>query len=95
MVDVNWSAEAKRDLKAIANYFGSSSFEYSSFLINKIFDTIDELQRFPDSGRKVPELNHQMFRERITEGYRIIYIRQESILKYLPFYTAGRILRKN
>lgn len=45
----------------------------------KVFEAVDRLELFPESGRVVPELNRKEIREVIIGNYRIIYrIREES-----------------
>ncbi len=92
MVEINWSLESKRDLKTIAEYLEASSASYSSFIISRIFEAVDGIKEFPEIGRKVPELDQEMFRERIVEGYRIIYLRQENSCEILTIVHSRQDL---
>ncbi len=62
----------------IFNYAHNISDNYASKLVNKIYDTIYELQYFPYIGRYVQELSGKQYRERISENYRIIYYVSEK-----------------
>lgn len=95
MADLKWSAESRRDLKAIAEYFETSSPEYSKYIIDIIIESVTELEDFPEIGRKVPELNQEMFRERIVDGYRIVYLFQGSSIEILTIVHSRQDLFKH
>lgn len=69
------SNKAKSAITDIFNYSYNISANYANKLLNKIYETIYNLQTYPYIGRYVPELfNFNMhYRERICENYRIIY----------------------
>ena len=94
MAEVKWSAEAKRDLNAIAEYFDISSTQYSKYLVERIYNSVSELKDFPKIGRKVPELEFEIFRERIVEGYRIIYLVQDASIEILTIVHSRQDLIK-
>lgn len=52
-----WSAPAVTDLDAIHNYIARDSETYADAIILEIFEAAHRLERFPESGRIVPELN--------------------------------------
>jgi toxin ParE1/3/4 len=95
MADINWSAEAKRDLRAIAEYFDKSSPEYSKYLVENLFHSISELSNFPKMGRMVPELEQEQFREKIVEGYRVIYLFQRNSVEILTIVHSRQDLFKH
>jgi len=41
--------------------------------VEKIFDSVERLEQFPSSGRIIPEIQLENFREIIIGNYRIIY----------------------
>jgi plasmid stabilization system protein ParE len=95
MADINWSAESRRDLKTIAEYFDSTSPEYSKYIVGNIIYAVTELIDFPKIGRKVPELEQDMFRERIVDGYRIIYLIQSTGVEILTIVHSRQDLIKH
>ena len=95
MADINWSAESRRDLHAIAEYFETSSPEYSKYIVQSIYNSISELKNFPELGRMVPELENEIFRERIVDGYRIIYLFQENAIEILTIVHSRQDLIKH
>jgi plasmid stabilization system protein ParE len=68
-----WSAPAVTDLDAIRTYIARDSETYADALILEIFEAADRLERFPESGRVVPELNDPTTREIIVGSYRVMY----------------------
>ncbi len=71
---VNWSAEAKRDLADIVDYYEDRSPEYARALVRQIYESVGRLEQFPQMGRSVPELSLKSFRELIVAGYRVVYL---------------------
>lgn len=78
MAEINWSQEAIRDMKAIAEFFETSSSQYSKHIVKRIFDTVSSLRDHPKIGRPIPEFEAKIFRERIVEGFRILYLLQND-----------------
>ena len=74
MAVINWSAEAKRDLADIVDYYENRSPEYARALVRQIYESVGRLEQFPQMGRYVPELSLESFRELIVAGYRIVYL---------------------
>ena len=61
------------DLENINDYIKRDSVYYSNVFIEKIFDSIDKLEDFPNIGRVVPEYKIENIREIFYKDYRIIY----------------------
>ncbi len=51
----------------------SASVEMATIFVGKIFDTTERLQKFPFSGRVIPEIMDSDCREIIYGAYRIMY----------------------
>ena len=81
MAKVTWTFQALEDLEEIAEYQARYSEKYAALLIDTIFENTENLERFPFSGRMVPELNLAAIRELILRKYRIIY----SVPKKMKF----------
>jgi len=73
MAQVTWTIRALDDLDKITDYYAEISPAYAARLIKDIFNAEKQLERFPASGRIVPEANVPTFREIIVRGYRVIY----------------------
>ena len=50
-----WSPQSLRDLDAIREYIAKDSEHYAGLTIARIFSAVEQLIRFPRSGRIVPE----------------------------------------
>lgn len=67
---------AEDDLNEIADYYNSLNPLYVKRVMSEFEDNVFSLEKFPKSGRIVPELERQgieKYRELIQEHYRIIY----------------------
>lgn len=72
------SDDVKSAITDIYDYSYNISSNYARRIVNKIYDTIYNLQDSPYIGRYVPELSDKQYRERICEKYRIIYYVSET-----------------
>jgi toxin ParE1/3/4 len=70
---VVWSPRALADVDAIASYIAADSLHYASSVVRHIVTLTRMLERFPFTGRKVPEFEDENLRELIAYSYRIIY----------------------
>ena len=57
MVKVIWTEFALDDLKSIHEYISKDSKPYADKLIAKLIRRVDQLERFPKSGRITPEFD--------------------------------------
>jgi len=55
-------------------YLRHYSDKYAETFADKIFERVEILERFPRSGRVVPELGNENIRELIHKSYRIVYV---------------------
>ena len=100
---VVWSPEALEDVDAIAAYIARDSIFYAAAVVEKMLVAAADLNRFPQAGRVVPELNQPDVRERFVYSYRLIYrIEPQRILvtavihgkRLLEDATADRLAGK-
>jgi len=73
MVQVNWTFQAKEDLKAIADYISKDSKRYAKLQIVRLKKRTELLKTHIRAGKVVPEINQEDVRELIEGSYRIIY----------------------
>ena len=80
-VKVIWSDKAVSDLKQIHTYISQDSIETANQVIEKILDKTRQLELFPESGRKIPELKElSRYRELTVNPYRVQYrIEHETV----------------
>lgn len=58
-----WSAEAVDDIAGIRAYIAQTSPRYADVVAGRLYDAVTRLERFPESGRIVPEVDHPSVRE--------------------------------
>ena len=85
------SDDAKSAITDIFDYSYNISANYASRIVNKIYDTIYDLQDSPYIGRYIPERSDKHFRELICEKYRIIYyISEKDKTIFIRYIFCGR-----
>lgn len=95
MVRINWTFQAKSDLKDIAEYISKDSKLYAKRQVFKIRNRTDILKSHNYSGRKVPEIQDENIREIFEGNYRIIYkVVTENRIDILTIHHSARDLRK-
>lgn len=94
MIRIVWTHCAIVDLEHIRSYIAQDSEYYAQALIHEIFQSVDQLQRFPQSGRIVPEINEAKTRELIVGSYRLIYEIKGSTVAILTVLHGARLLKK-
>ena len=70
---VAWSAEARADLRRIAEFVAQDSPTYASTIVDVVLARVARLAEFPRMGRVVPELEDESFRELLVYSYRVMY----------------------
>ncbi len=68
-----WSPTAKFDLKDIAAFIAEDSASAAERFVRSLFQAVERLADFPESGRIVPEFNDPAIREVIRKPCRIVY----------------------
>lgn len=68
-----WSPLAVKRLEDIYEYISKDDITTASKMAERIFARVETLSKFPQRGRKVPEVNREEIREVFESEYRIIY----------------------
>ena len=68
-----WSPSARLDIKDIATYIAEDKPSAAKQFVKSLFQAVERLGEFPESGRVVPEFGDQSIREVIRRPCRIIY----------------------
>lgn len=95
MVRINWTFQAKGDLKNIAEQISKDSKLYAKLQITRLKTRTRILKTQTRSGKIVPEINIDNIRE-LTEGsYRIIYkIVENNKTDILTIHHSARDLTR-
>jgi toxin ParE1/3/4 len=79
-VKVLWTETAQNQLHAIYEYIAQDSEVYAQRVVDRLTRRSEQIAAFPQSGRKVPEMDVPDIREVIEGPYRLIYlIKQDGI----------------
>lgn len=94
MAQIIWTEPALDDLNEIAEYIALSNLSAAQHLVTTVFDAAQRLEKFPDSGRKPPELEMFLYRELIINPCRVFYKTENDKVYILHLMRQERDLRK-
>ncbi|QOI96628.1 MAG: type II toxin-antitoxin system RelE/ParE family toxin [Flammeovirgaceae bacterium] len=92
MVKVVWTELAVADLKSIHEYISKDSKLYADRYINKLIYRTNQLEKYPQSGRIVPEFGKEDIRELVEGNYRIIYRIGTDLVGIVRVHHSARLL---
>jgi toxin ParE1/3/4 len=91
-INIIITESAYADLEDIENYISQDSPLVARRFIARIFDKIDQLYEYPQSGKPVSELKNPAIRELLLNKYRIIYQTNEIEVIVLRIVHGARLL---
>ncbi len=94
MAEIIWTNPALEDLNDIAEYIALSNLQSAKKLVAKIFDKVERLEAFPESGKKPIELTNLNYREVVVNPCRIFYKIDNDKVFILHVMRQERDLRK-
>lgn len=94
MAKIVWTEPALDQLDEIAEYIALDNPTAASSLVVKVFEVVDRLERFPNSGREPPELPDSIYREVLCSPCRIFYRREAKDVLILHVMRDEMQLRK-
>ena len=94
MAQIIWTEPALLDIEEIAEYIALDKPSAAILLVQKIFASTDRLTRFPESGRKPPELKKSRYREVIVDPCRIFYRIEKEKIYILYVMRSEQQLKK-
>lgn len=89
---IEWSELAISRVSEIADYIAADKPQAAQNWVNTIFDTVENLAKFPELGRGIPEILDIRFREIIKGNYRIIYKFEGETVSILTVRHGRQIL---
>jgi plasmid stabilization system protein ParE len=93
-VKIVWSLLSCERLENIYEFISDKDPVAAQKLINRIFKRIESLTRYPERGRKVPEVNRNEIREVFESEYRIIYKIESKKILILTIRNFKQLLPK-
>lgn len=87
-----WSPAARFDLWDVLSYISEFDPDAASRFGQGLFDAVERLSNFPESGRVVPEFRDPMMREIIHKPCRIVYRlnKHESLVEIARVWHSAR-----
>lgn len=89
-----WSPFALERVEDIAQYIAQDKPEAAIKWVNRLFETVERLQHYPESGRRLPEVDSPRLREVIFGAYRIIYSVKDQV-DILTVRRGSQLLQMN
>ncbi|UTF58761.1 type II toxin-antitoxin system RelE/ParE family toxin [Gilvimarinus sp. DA14] len=89
---VVWSPLALERVEDIARYIAEDKPDAAVEWVEGLFNTVERLSDFPQSGRVVPEVGGRRIREVMFGAYRIIYSVSDQI-DILTVRRSSQLLR--
>lgn len=89
---VEWSPLALERVDDIAHYIARDNPEAAVRWVVDLFETVERLADYPESGRTVPEVGIRRIREVIFGAYRVIYSVRENV-EILTVRRGSQLLR--
>ena len=90
---VRLTDSAINDLRELLLYYEEQLVpQVGQRIITEILDRIDTLIDNPDIGRIVPEFSTDNIRELIHKPFRVVYLRESSIISIVRVWRSERIL---
>ncbi len=94
MARLIWTEPAIADLEAIADYIALDNPAAARRLVQKIFERVERLERFPSSGKRPPEMPRSPYREIDVPPCRVFYRREKNTVFLLHVMRTERQLRR-
>ncbi|EDM25994.1 hypothetical protein LNTAR_19392 [Lentisphaera araneosa HTCC2155] len=95
MAEIRWSTQASEDVEAIAEFIARDSEFYAKIFVTELFNTVERLETFPESGRMIPEFEVPNIREIILGNYRIIYRIEKERPEILTIHHSSQLFNKS
>jgi toxin ParE1/3/4 len=89
-----WTEPAIADLEAIADYIALDNPAAARRLVERVFESVERLGRFPVSGRRPPELPRSPYREILVTACRVFYRVEDDTVFVLYVMRTERLLRR-
>lgn len=89
-----WSPLSLGRISEIADFISEDKPGAALNWIDSIFDSINKISDFPDTGRIVPEVHHKDVRETFVGDYRVIYKIEKKQISVLTVRHGKQLLSK-
>ena len=94
MARLIWAEPALDDLNDVAEYIALDNPIAASKLVTKVFESVERLVSYPNSGKTVPEMPGTPYRELIVPPCRIFYRHDKNSIYILYIMRGERLFRE-
>jgi toxin ParE1/3/4 len=95
VVNIIWSSEARRSLRAIRRYIAQDSEFYAGRIVARIVERTERAAQMPSAGHPVHEYPEEPLREVHESPYRIIYESTDAELRVVTIvHFKDRLTKK-
>ena len=94
MAEIIWTEPALNDLNEIAEYIALSNLAVAKRLTQKVFDKINRLENYPESGKVPIELKSFSYREIVVNPCRVFYKVDNNQVYIIHVMRQERDLRR-
>lgn len=95
MARLIWTTPALNDLEIIAEYIALDKPDAARRYVQKVFDAVKRLERFPRSGSVPSEIPHLPYRQIIVLPCRIFYRIQKDHLFIVHVMRSEQLLKED
>ena len=95
MAQIVWTDPALSDLEAIADYIALDNPAAAQKLVRRVFDHVDQLEVYPYSGSKPPELKGWVYRQIVEPPCRVFYRHEHNTVYILHVMRSEQRLRRS
>ena len=87
---VVWAPRAEKQVDEAMAYLDRVGVDVAQAWLGRLLERVAALTRFPDVGRRVPELDRDDVREIIVGPYRVVYRRRTDIVQVVGVHHHAR-----
>ncbi len=91
---ITWSPLALDRVREITLYIAQDNPDVAALWVERLFDSVQRLGAYPESGRVVPGLGVARIREVVFGAYRVIYTTKDEI-EILTVRRGSQLLRED
>ena len=95
MAQIVWTEPALFDLDAIADYIALDNPAAAQRLVQRVFEHVEQLEAFPDSGSKPPELKGWTYRQIVEPPCRVFYRHERHTVYIVHVMRSEQRLRRS
>ena len=88
-----WTEPALLDLDEVAEYIALDNATAASNYVQKVFDKVERLATYPNSGKRTKELPRTSYREIVVPPCRVFYRVEKGTVFVLHVMRSERLLQ--